>query len=141
MIEINTKRPIILIIDDDEVNRKVLEMLLKQEQIDFMLAETGEQGLKFANDHLPDLILLDLLMPNEDGLSILQQFRSNPLFKSVPIIVFTIIENDAIRLKAFELGATDYLTKPFDMTEIIKEIKRRLNFISEKNSSVNLSNP
>jgi DNA-binding response OmpR family regulator len=126
MSEISEKRPLVLIIDDDEVNRRVLEVLFRHESIEYMSAETGEEGLNLAQKRIPDLILLDLVMPNENGLEILQQFKRHPNLSAVPVIIFTIIEREETRQKAFELGADDYLTKPFDMRGIIEEIHKRL---------------
>ena len=116
----------ILVIDDDFANRKVLEMVLKRSGYRPMLAGDGEEGLLRAREARPDLILLDLFMPGEDGFEVLTRFKEDVLLCDVPVVIFTVLVREESEQKALELGATAYVTKPFDVDEVITCISRIL---------------
>jgi CheY-like chemotaxis protein len=120
------KPPVILVIDDDFANRKVLEMVLKRSGYRPMLAGDGEEGLLRAREARPDLILLDLFMPGEDGFEVLTRFKEDVLLCDVPVVIFTVLVREESEQKALELGATAYVTKPFDVDEVITCISRIL---------------
>ena len=120
------KPPVILVIDDDFANRKVLEMVLKRSGYRPMLAGDGEEGLLRAQEARPDLILLDLFMPGEDGFEVLTRFKEDVLLCDVPVVIFTVLVREESEQKALELGATAYVTKPFDVDEVITCISRIL---------------
>jgi len=120
------RSPIILVIDDDFANRKVLEMVLKRSGYRPMLAGDGAEGLQQAQETMPDLILLDLFMPGEDGFEVLARFKENPIFRDVPVVIFTVLVREESEQKALELGAAAYVTKPFDVDEVITCIRRIL---------------
>lgn len=124
------KQPVILVIDDDDVNRQVITIILKREGLTPVLAEDGKSGLDLARTASPDLILLDIFMPDEDGFEVLRNLKQEPDIKEIPVIIFTILERDKSRKKALELGACDYITKPFDMKEIVVHIR---NFLANDN--------
>lgn len=113
----------VLVIDDDDVNRQVLEILLRRENIRAMLAQDGKTGLELACSEPPDLILLDVFMPEEDGFEILAQLKQEPATAKIPVVIFTILEREQSRKKALNMGACDYITKPFDMKEIVIRIR------------------
>lgn len=113
----------ILVIDDDEANRQVLEILLRRENIRAIPAPDGKSGLELARSRQPDLILLDVFMPEEDGFEILEQLKQEPATAKIPVVIFTILEQEQSRKKAVAMGACDYITKPFDMKEIVLRIR------------------
>ncbi|OQX26005.1 MAG: hypothetical protein BWK80_12695 [Desulfobacteraceae bacterium IS3] len=113
----------ILVIDDDEVNRQVLEILLRRESIRAIPAQDGKTGLELARSQQPDLILLDVFMPEEDGFEILEQLKQETLTTKIPVIIFTVLEREQSRKKAMNMGACDYITKPFDMKDIVLKIQ------------------
>lgn len=117
------KSPIILVIDDDFANRKVLEMVLKRSGYSPILAEDGEDGLRQAKEAVPDLILLDLFMPGEDGFEVLTQFKQDLMLRKVPVVIFTVLVREESEQKALELGAAAYVTKPFDVDEVVTCIR------------------
>jgi DNA-binding response OmpR family regulator len=123
MTGITGKSPIILVIDDDFANRKVLEMVLKRSGYYPMLAEDGEDGLRQAREAIPDLILLDLFMPGEDGFEVLTRFKQDLVLKNVPVVIFTVLVREESEQKALELGAAAYVTKPFDVDEVVTCIR------------------
>ncbi len=126
MTEQAGRSPIILVIDDDFANRKVLEMVLKRSGCRPMLAEDGAEGLRRALETVPDLILLDLFMPGEDGFEVLARFKEDAALKNVPVVIFTVLVREESEQKALELGAAAYVTKPFDVDEVITCIRRIL---------------
>lgn len=118
--------PKVMIIDDDEASHLILEMIFKKAGIELLMADDGEAGFKIARSQVPDLILLDIFMPGDDGFEILARFMADPVLKNIPVIIFTILEREKSRKKALEIGARDYITKPFDMRDIVERIKKYL---------------
>jgi len=126
MPEKNQKKPAVLVIDDDEANRQILERLLMKKSMDPLMAEDGKNGLALAREKHPDLVLLDIFMPGEDGFHVLQQFMEDPMLRNIPVIIFTLLEREESRKKALEMGARDYITKPFDMRDAVERIMKYL---------------
>jgi putative two-component system response regulator len=125
----------ILIIDDERFNLNTLNGLLKDEY-KIMVATNGEQGLKAAITGLPDLILLDISMPGMDGYEVCARLKNDPLTGSIPIIFITAHTDASDETKGFELGAADYIAKPFNLAvvqaRIRNQIKPRNNFSGEE---------
>jgi len=120
------KKPVVLVIDDDDANRQILERLLRKKSIESLMAEDGKSGLALAREKHPDLVLLDIFMPGEDGFNILAQFMEDSSLKEIPVIIFTLLEREESRKKALEMGARDYITKPFDMRDAVERIMKYL---------------
>lgn len=135
--EIIKKRKL-LIIDDDDLARNLLSSLLEDEY-DLLSAENGEIGYDLLNNNYKDLslVLLDILMPVCDGIEFLERIQNNPLLSSVPIIIITSNDNTQTELQCLNLGAADFISKPFNV-EIIKS--RIKNTIKLKESTVTLAN-
>jgi len=110
--------PKVLIIDDEPVIHDVLEGMLAVEDLEFLSAEDGETGLALARKHLPDAILLDIMMPGMDGYEVCRQIRATPALAEIPVIMITALNDRDARLTGLTAGADDFLTKPFDMVEI-----------------------
>jgi len=120
------KRFRILIVDDEERIVNFLRSKLKASGYEVLTAGNGLEGLEQAQAQEPDLIVLDLLMPKMDGLEMLKELRS---FSVVPVIILTAKGADADRIKGLQLGADDYLPKPFNPDELvarIEAVRRRL---------------
>jgi len=120
------KKPAVLVIDDNDANRQILERLLRKKSIESLMAEDGKSGLALAREKHPDLVLLDIFMPGEDGFNILAQFMEDSALKEIPVIIFTLLEREESRKKALEMGARDYITKPFDMRDAVERIMKYL---------------
>nr|MBF0223617.1 response regulator [Desulfobulbaceae bacterium] len=125
-------KPVVLVIDDDEVNRVVLSKILSKENIEVHAASDGKQGWAKAKAMIPDLVLLDIFMPGEDGFEVLARFKSTPELCEVPVCIFSILEREESKKKAFDLGAYAYLAKPFDMKEVVDQVKNILAAAPEK---------
>lgn len=115
----------ILIIEDDLGIRDILEDLLNQ-SFSLHFSENGIEGIAKAKEILPDLILLDLNMPGLDGYQTCKILRENEQFNNVPIIILSAAFNSEDRTKAFELGADDYVSKPFNILELTARMQRKL---------------
>ena len=114
------KLPVILTIDDEEGILNFLRVRLRLEGYKVLTANNGEVGLQLAEANNPDLIILDLQMPEMDGYQVLQQLR---VFSTVPVILLTVKEEDVYKIKGLELGADDYVTKPFNPDELCLRVK------------------
>jgi len=113
----------ILIIDDDLTARTALQMLLEHENYYLYFAESGRQGLKKTLDICPDLVLLDVMMPDLDGFDVCQRLRSNPLVADIPVLMISSLSDAASRLRAFEAGAADMLLKPYNELELKTRVR------------------
>lgn len=113
----------ILVVDDDQGTTKLLDLVLSQEGYDVITINNGDDTLPTALAHGPNLILLDLIMPNMDGFEVCRHVRSRPQFARTPIIFFTSVSDVDKKVTAFGLGATDYIVKPIHPQELKLRIK------------------
>ena len=124
-----------LIVDDDDHTRTLLKDLCESTGYRVTCAEDGQEGLDRISDGRPDLVLLDLMMPRRDGFSVLRTVRENTAWSDLPIILLTAMGDMDGKIKGMELGADDYVTKPFKLVELqtrmnsalmVREYRRRL---------------
>ena len=113
----------ILIIEDEKDIRELLQLYLKREGYDVHIAKDGETGLRKASLEGFDLVLLDLMLPQLDGLEICRNLRSRPQTADLPIIMITAKADEADRIVGLEMGADDYITKPFSPREVLARVK------------------
>lgn len=116
----------ILVVDDSEDLRDLAKVALMQDGYIVMEAPTGEAGLVIADSWKPDIILLDLIMPGLSGLEVLKMLRSRPATALTPILVLTGMDDEENIREGFELGATDYLTKPFSVPHLAARVRASL---------------
>lgn len=116
----------ILIVDDIPANMWVLLEVLSDAGYDVLLAQSGEQALRVAEYAKPSLILLDVMMPNMDGFEVCRTLKENPNLSNIPIIFMTALSDTVNKLKGFELGAADYVTKPIQYKEILARVSAHL---------------
>ncbi len=113
----------ILIVDDVPTARKTLRVLLLNQGYDLALASNGAEALEMAEALNPDVILLDVMMPEMDGFEVCRRLRAMPELAEVPVIMVTALEDPESRLEAIEAGADDFITKPFDRVELRARIQ------------------
>lgn len=108
----------VLIVDDEEAGRETLFSILEGEGYNLMMAENGPQAIEKAKRLLPDVILLDVMMPGMTGFEVCERIRNDPLVAEIPIIILTALDNRESLLTALKAGADDFITKPFDRFEL-----------------------
>jgi two-component system KDP operon response regulator KdpE len=113
----------ILLVEDDPALRRALRTTLRSREFDVLEAATGESALIVAADGRPDVVILDLGLPDLDGLDVLHRLRA---FSDVPVIVLTARDEQSEKVRALDAGADDYVTKPFDTEELLARIRAAL---------------
>lgn len=116
----------VVVIDDCEQVRKLIKTRLKEERVDLHFAEGGNAGLALVRQLVPDLVLLDVDMPDLNGLEVIRQLKSDPLTHHVPVIFLTGESTPEAKVKGFDLGAVDYVTKPFEPAELRARVRSSL---------------
>ena len=111
----------ILIIDDSPTTRLVLEATVRQAGFDVLLAEGGEQGLALARSQRPQVIILDVLMPDLDGWTVLSRLKSDVDLCEIPVLMLSMLEDQS---KGYVLGASEYLTKPISRINLVETLRR-----------------
>jgi len=124
--------PNILVVDDERDLVSLLDFNLRQAGFETTLAHNGEQALQAARRRLPDLTLLDLMLPDIAGTEVCRQFKSDPRTKAMPVIMLTAKGEELDRVVGFELGADDYVVKPFSMRELVLRVKAVLRRAAQK---------
>ena len=127
-------RPEILVIDDEPPMQKLLEIILESNAYSYRKAATGKEGIIMAANHPPDLILLDIGLPDKSGHDVLSELR---MWYNKSIIILSVQDSEADIVKALDNGATDYLTKPFRTAELLARIRSAL----RKNSTAETTLP
>lgn len=116
----------ILVVEDEADIRKLISYHLDQEHFHILEAENGEDALELAHRETPRLIVLDLMLPNLSGLEVCRLVRQNPDTAQTPILMLTAKAGEADRVTGLELGADDYITKPFSPREMVARVKALL---------------
>lgn len=120
------KRDVVLIVDDIPMNLKILEAILVKEEYEIVRAVDGRQALNSARDILPDLILLDIMMPEMDGFQACKALKRSSKTKHIPIIFLTSKSGTESVVRGLKLGAADYVVKPFKAAELIARVRTHL---------------
>ena len=113
----------IVVIEDEPDIVEVLSYNLKREGFNVVSVERGDEGLNAVRNQSPNLVILDLMLPGIDGLSLCQQMKSDPLIKEIPIIIISAKGEESDVVIGLELGADDYLPKPFSPRELLARVK------------------
>jgi DNA-binding response OmpR family regulator len=119
-------KPKILVVDDEPDLQELLEVNFSAAGFNVMLACNGAEALRKAQEKEPDLILLDVVLPGMDGLEVCRCLRQNAETSSIPILMLTARANEIDRVLGLELGADDYVTKPFSVREVVLRVKNLL---------------
>ncbi|RJG11563.1 diguanylate cyclase domain-containing protein [Massilia cavernae] len=129
----------VLVADDDGINREVLAELLKPEYT-VLLAKNGAQALERAARHLPDLILLDVIMPDMDGYEVLRRLRADPLTEHISVIFISGLDRPEDEANGLNMGASDYIAKPFNATVVTARVALHLQVVRQRRMLERLAN-
>ena len=119
-------KPRILVIEDERALIEVLEYNLKKEGYEVLTASDGQDGLRRAQAQLPDLVVLDLMLPVMEGLEVCRQLRGSARTKDIPVLMLTARSEEVDEIVGFQMGADDYVTKPFKVKPLMQRIKALL---------------
>ncbi len=123
---VDPKNARILIVDDNPRNIQILGTILKHEGYQIIIAQNGYQAIKATKKAPPDLILLDIMMPQMDGFETCKKLKQDSAAKEIPIIFLTAKADTEDIVKGFEMGAVDYVTKPFNSVELLARVKTHM---------------
>lgn len=119
--------PVILIADDNKINRVVVRATFRGSDYHVLEASTGKEALRLAKEHLPDIILMDLMMPEMDGLEATRRLKQQGDTSRIPVLMLTALNDTEDRISAFDAGVTGFLTKPFDRLELLAHVRSYIN--------------
>lgn len=128
-IKNSTQKVQILVVDDTIANLKLVSDFLRESQFEVRVAKSGVQALKLLDTTQPDLILLDVVMPEMDGFETCRRLKDSPQTKDIPVIFMTAVDdasNPVYKVKGLELGAVDYISKPIQLEEVLARVKTHL---------------
>jgi len=117
---------VILVVDDEEPIQELLKFNLEKEGYEVITADDGPEALKTIEEKHPDLVVLDIMLPGMNGLEVCTQLRMNPRFSDLPVIMLTAKGEEIDKVLGLEIGADDYITKPFSPRELLARIRARL---------------
>lgn len=129
----------ILVVDDEFTIRYLVEHQLAKHGFESIMAKDGPEALEAARAFQPDLIVLDIMMPDMDGFDVCRQLKEDPTLASIPVIFLTALSDKEDKLRAFELGADDYLTKPFQADEFVAHVNAVLRRTAKKKKDTSQS--
>jgi len=116
----------ILIVDDDAFIRRPLEFILREEGYQALTAIDGNDCLRKLNEEIPDLIFLDVMMPGQDGFTVCSSLKRDPRFSHIPVIMLSARGQETDRQRGLDLGAADFMTKPYSPAELLQRVREIL---------------
>jgi two-component system alkaline phosphatase synthesis response regulator PhoP len=120
---VSAGKPRILVADDEEDVRELVTYRLTRSGYDVIDAADGEEAFRLASEHVPDLMVLDVMMPRLDGYELTKRVRAEESLRSVPVILLTARSQETDVGRGFEVGADDYLKKPFNPDELVARVR------------------
>ena len=120
------QQSVILLVDDNTDNLQLLVNRLGQLDCEVLFAKSGEEALEIAQSENPDLIMMDVVMPGIDGFEACRQLKLNKSTHDIPVVFMTALSNQESKLKGFQVGSVDYVTKPLETEEVLARVKAHL---------------
>lgn len=120
------KQKIVILAEDDRMIARLIIFKLEKEGFKVIHFLNGESVVDTVSKILPDIVILDVMMPIQDGISILKEIKANPKTKHIPVVILSAKGQEKDIIKGMEIGASDYISKPFSPSELIVRIKRIL---------------
>ncbi len=122
----SASKPTILLVEDEPAQRAVLAYNLKSEGFEVIEAEDGEEALVMAQDSLPDLVLLDWMLPHVSGLEVCRRLKSGKTTRALPVIMLSARSEELDKVRGLETGADDYMVKPYSVAELMARVRKEL---------------
>jgi CheY-like chemotaxis protein len=116
----------VLIVDDERVNRQLLEIMLEPEGYELSVATSGDEALAMVARHPPDLVVLDIMMPGMNGYVVTSRLKANPATRHIPVLVLSSLDDQNSRAHGAGAGADGFLSKPVDRRELCDVVRRLL---------------
>ena len=117
---------VVLIVDDSPTEQHVMSRVLEKHGIETLVASDGEEAIAIAEQNLPDLILMDVVMPGMNGFQATRRLTRNPLTAEIPVVMITSKDQESDRVWGLRQGAVEYLTKPVEDSELLAAVRSRL---------------
>ncbi len=133
MLEKTTQKPYIIAVDDEQLNIELLRFILEKNEITFKGTSAESTFFELLDEGVPDLILLDVIMPEIEGFDLCEKLKQIPAYKNIPVIFLTGKVQVRDKVKGFEVGGVDYVTKPFNEHELVARIQTHVELIRAKN--------
>ncbi len=127
-----TDRPLMLIVDDDPIVHQLISSILVPAGYDVSSARRGDEAIRMASDLNPDLILLDVMMPEMDGFEVINRLKTDKSTSDIPVIFLSAKVDPSDKVRALQLGATDFIGKPFDRAELLARIRAHTKIRSQE---------
>lgn len=121
-----SKHPLILLVEDEPAQREVLSYNLTAKHYRVNVAQDGEEALMMVREEMPDLIVLDWMMPNLSGIEVCRSLKSRPETRNIPVIMLSARSEEVDRVRGLEIGADDYVVKPYSVAELMARIRTNL---------------
>ena len=121
-----TQQPVILLVEDESAQREVICYNLEAEGFRVVVAEDGEKGLLLASEEMPDLILLDWMLPKVSGIEVCRRLKSRSETRAIPIVMLSARSEEIDRVRGLETGADDYMVKPYSVLELMARLRAQL---------------
>ena len=125
-----SEMPVVLLVDDNAINLQMLHQTLAGQNYKLLSARSGEDALRIAQKAVPDLVLLDIMMPGIDGYETCTQLKADEATRNAVIIFLTALQDTKEKVRGLSLGAVDFITKPFDPDEVVARVSRQLEVYS-----------
>ncbi|HKQ53321.1 MAG TPA: diguanylate cyclase [Pyrinomonadaceae bacterium] len=127
-----TARPLILVADDEAINRQLIQRRLEREGYRVLTARDGGEAVRLAREELPDLVILDVMMPGMDGLDACRALKEDERTRDIPIIFLSARDETEMKVSGLGLGADDYISKPFEAAELVARVHVRIRLKRER---------
>jgi twitching motility two-component system response regulator PilG len=129
--------PVVLVVDDSPTIRKIVEITLKRQGVEVVTAPSGVIALAAIANTPPQLILLDIMLPKVNGYQICQIIRRNPEYKHIPVVMLSGKDGVFDKVRGKLVGATEYITKPFEPRDLLRVVRKYVQFDAEMNGTRN----
>lgn len=131
--------PTILVVDDQQINIRLLERKLERNGMIVKSATNGEEALALARENLPDVVLLDIMMPGMDGIEVCRKLKEEEPTRDIPVIFITARTSKEGKLEGLDVGAADYLVKPIDLDETIARVRTQIRIVQQHEENIRLT--